>query len=681
MTECIGRICQIDMMPDGDQWKYDVVADSSCGSCELCLSSRNSTAPEYLLPVKAVWFDISGEIAVDRKVAESYTDLYIYLRSKKSGETSELVEVYTQGTKLKQWYLTEEGVLVFRMDGRGSARRRTANMLFSYKDENGILCSFDIPLSSARISLEALGVWKEDSTITFSLQYFREETAKVFAAPTEKITVLIAPPKVEKVDFDGRVFTLHGEFYQGVKIAVQLWENQVLCETGYAATDGKVEFLFSQWDVQAEYALCLRYEQEAGVSYCGERIPIVIDFPLVKSCRFCEELALLEMNAAGHYEVVPEPVRMENGKIWMPKAVQTISVRRINGRARGPELTDYAVESPGFYKVKVGERELYYVGMRPDQLDTKQDIVVILKVEARDLPEYDGEFFRVACNEEKKTMLRIKKDFYQANSKELREDYEKLCLAFSPDDLFLRHIQETVAERMPMGVEDYLFFHYRFTEEGYLDLLPGMCLQEKVFEKIGKISGGVLRYSIVCREDEMVIEPFSKKMRVTASALSGVTDDRQRKILESFSETDGFSAPCLRMAYPGLFEGRSLESVRLYRGNFCLIGAKTQAGLVQATADLSGMESTSEKMYECCRGHSSVIVQICVEVNKVGRWVTVGTLLGDLLAEEGARCLSFYRRAFQKLYFVSDPQKNMPLLMGDCIETDIQTVGDRERVR
>ncbi len=677
MLDSVGKISQIDSSIDAETMVYDVTAEGPCGGWQLHLSNVNDPRPEYRLETESEWFDISGQIRADIGMVSQYHILFVYLEEPDTHQTSAMVPVYTREAKVVRWHLLEDAKLVFQMDTGVGMLDGISKLRLTYQDDHGIARYQELSLSSPRLSLEAIGKWSESESFTCSFQYVMDSQVKVFSPSSEELTIYIEAPEPEHIEFDGQVFVVEGQFHPGITIMAQLWENNLFCETAQLTTEGTLQFSRQDWNQQAEFQLSFQYEQASGCSRMGRRIPVEVRVPCVKRCYFQDAFAVLEMEGMGIYESTPVSERVEEHQLYFPSETKEVFLCRKIGRAYGPKQK-VTIESPGFYRYATKGRNFYYYGTRPDQWNPDQEIQIDLPELPEPISGYDGTCLKLVVETDTKISLVITKERYNISEKELREDYNSLCIALSQNQDALRQIQQIIVKHLPMTKQEFLFYHYRFTEEGSLCLVPGMCLIQQVSREWNNVfpmvqafedteNLGFCRYFISEKNQELNMDGLARQMEFQTPLASRIFDKTSPNATGVSMEE--LSAPCLGLAYPKFFAGKGPGGEQLYQGNFCLVTAHSEADLIQAFRDLKSEEEIENvSNYQLFWGHDSLWVLIQVQVDGAQRWIPLGTCLKDLLAETGAEAADLYRMANGQLCSVVQPDSDMPLLMGDQIE-------------
>ena len=687
------EIIQVEINLQDTTFLFDVIAQGSCGSrCVICLSSKNSVDPAFRMEGHCQWFDFSGTFTIDKSKTQGAADLYLYLLDPMTQNTSVPVQVYGEAAVAPSISITRDGSLILKADSSKRAWRLSSHIMLEYTDPQGQCISRQIPLTSMRIPLEELGMWLDDETFTFALRFHMVSGhAHIYSAPSDTITLYIAAPAINSLCLDKDMLSFTGAFLPGANIGAELCENGIPFRSGELSENHQLDLTGQRWDPEAVYTVSLWYQASFCRSLPTAPIPLLTEPPSVASLTFDGSNALIRLQKPAVYQVIwGETCSYETGSaISVPLSADTVELSMARGMVSGPKLS-CKVKCPAFYPVTCGDNAFYFWGTRPDDLDTGQDITILLSDIPANAPPYDGICFRFLAKEERAGELVIKKEYYHAKKEEAQQDYQNLYQSLSLWEDALNAVKAAVFQFLPMGADDVLYYAYDYApQDGCTGIFPGMSLlteytvyqnipdtrQNEYFQKdlSGFAGSGAVRYAVVDRGGKVTLDAFCSQMNFHVPPPDAMASDNKLCGGAGIADLlyDGFAASHMRLLYPLTFPKRNSAGTLTYTDNVCLITSEKTDTLLKASAALRRRGLRVENAsYQYFRGRSTVIPQIRIHVDQTPRWVSLGTVLKDILDEENADSASLYRRRSGILYPVNSPTPQMQLFMGDHIEVE-----------
>lgn len=692
------EIEQIDMTEENGFFVYTVNTREECNDkVEIVLSSKRSTDSASVIEAESYWSITSGTVAVKKEKLNGVSNLFLYLKNKKTNVTGTVIRVYDKAFSLKKWYLTESMELAFLPDRLNKDFETSKGMILSYQETEGKQRDCMVDLPNARIRLETLGLCENSRQVTVSLGYYRkEEGATVYGACCAPVSISIAPPKITKTIVSGKKVTLSGDFQKNVPLLVELYSGEQFLKevdlNGTAIDTRELEL--SQLYVNKEIPLYLRacYQTESGRSLYSEKTEVVLHSPVMELCGICGESWGISMQQSSIYKISykSENETMESevvsGKTFkISKTVSEFDINYINGNAEGPvvkcplkERAVYVLENSGIK----GAEPFYLASDRPD--DCKMDKDITVELEQYIESTKDGRFFQLQKTE-KGTNLTIKKEIFTAGMDEVHSDYSSLLKQVSAERKNFLSVRGAVLEHLPMRAEEMLFYYYDYCpESGYVGIYEGMTLMTEytVYQNIpdagqssrdlsGFVGTGTAGYPVIERNGKIQIEPFTEKMKFEVAAPRDISSDN--KLCGGAGLADllykGFSAKYMRLVYPAQFTERTSVGSLCYDRNICLLSADNWTCLENATNNMRvGDLAVHDCAYHYFRGRTVVIPQISIYVCGSVIRVSLGTTLADIQKTMGLKECRLTRMVNGKKLPVKYSDERMPLVAGDSIE-------------
>lgn len=561
---------------------------------------------------------------------------------------------------------------------------------------------------SARLELYNL---QNTSSITAKLSYsYTDKTANapVFG-PSATHTLLIAPPNITSIACTAQSGSTAANFTATAegssppaKLQTKLYSGTCTVSEKELAKSGS-SYTWTglpKLDPSGNYSVSFCSKCDLGFSKPTKKFPLLSALPVPEHCEYINSGATIHMAQEAAYEV---KIGTAAAIVHVGKTITLSSVpadpviRMTRDGSFGPSLT-YALSNPAYYSLKKDNLTFYKYGTKP--LSACGEIKLTL---IEELPAYSGKYFKTSG----KTLTITADTFASASTfSSIHKDYAAL-LAKCTGSVQIKAIRAALLSNMPMRTEDMLFYHYHYSpESGYIDLWSGMGLlventnyqyipddirdnklaktSEKQtpynYELNGYTGAGTEMISVIERGGKLRFDSFVSGM--TDSGWLIVPPPSEIKDNNNLCGGAGifdlqFSAmskPFVRLAYPQMVVGRDDAGSLKYYENVCLMSADTTALLDSAVKLMqrANDDTTAQAFVQSVgitsfRGRSAIIPKIRIYVNDTSVWVSVGTLLGDLMQEHDASALSLWRQSSAGLCLVQDAGSDMPLLSGDSI--------------
>lgn len=636
-------------------------------------------------------------------------EMYVTIDSGTSGshELCNICCIFLGAPVISFYRVTEQNELLLYPDRSKRDTCLASDMRCGFTDSD----SAQAPVLgwSARLELYNL---QNTSSITAKLSYSytdKSANAPVFG-PSATQTLLIASPNITSIACTAQSGSTSSDLTATAegsttpaKLQATLYSNAcMVTEKELAKSSSSYKWTgLPKLDPSGNYCVSFCSKCDLGFSKPTKKFPLLTALPAPERCNYSSGGATIHMAQDATYEV---KIGTAAAVVHVGKNITLSSVpasdpviRMTRDGSFGPSLT-YTLSNPAYYSLKKDSLTYYKYGTKP--LSACGEIKLTLTEE---LPAYSGKYFKTSGK-----TLTITADTFASSStvSSIHTDYTTL-LTKCTGSVQIKAIRAAILVNMPMRTDDMLFYHYQYNPySGYIDLCSGMGLlventnyqyipddirenklaktSEKQtpynYELNGYTGAGTEMISVIERGGKLRFDSFVSGM--TDSGWLIVPPPSEIKDNNNLCGGAGvfdlqFSAmskPFVRLVYPQTVVGRDDAGSLKYYENVCLMSADTTALLDSAVKLMqrANDDTTAQAFVQSVgitsfRGRSAVIPKIKIYVNDTSVWISVGTLLGDLMQEHRAAALSLYRQSSAGLCPMPDAGSDMPLLSGDSI--------------
>jgi hypothetical protein len=572
----------------------------------------------------------------------------------------------------------------------------------SYQDSTGNLKWYYTP-PHYMIDLQTFNVFDE-TDIAVSMRYYTNKSnVAVRGLPLANVKVLLKAPVVNSVSLvlnaDNKrelLFDVPTKADANLKAEILIDRQPVIsanldANKKLSLDSGALNsYAFNE---RSNMSVRLYYFNDNGCSRPSPAIPVVFEKPVIKLCRFKTDpvIPVLTLADNGFYNCkagTSAAVLKQGPHIELAAGSSSVEIQKKINNFYGPKIT-YAVSSPGYYCF-AGEHGVFCQYNDKPAVKPAADIKISLGNIV--MPVYGSNESHFALTETgSEKFLTMKAAAFNAELKDLRADFIKLLNTCAKDYASLDLIRKTVRDKLPVPVQDMLFYYYGYDpNNGMTDLCAGMSLfaEYAIYQNVpqtrdtdfqyqanGYTGTSTARYQIITRNNCLTFEPFIRNMTDSAAFVIPKPEiPDSRSILSGGAGIndllfENFNAVSfVKLVYPPTYKSRNCdEQDTRYYDNICLVGAADYAKLSVASETIRTVSKVSvDGIYTNFRGRASVVVQLQINIDNTRQWASLGTTLGDVMDMMGIQDIDrieFLRND----YPVNTADRNMPVITGDSV--------------